>query len=222
MEKLIKYTNNINKIDENDYFVSLDKLTVKPSLTKFLTSQECFISAVDNWSKALGLMLFHVPTDKERLIIIKNLMDEHGEGDLTKSHTNTFKLLLQSLGYDKEILLYNDTLPSYFSVKTFNTNLMDTISGESWIYCVAMLGMIEYTYITVSKKIHNYLLNHLEHDKINHYSTHEIVDVTHATELFSLLIPHMIDGELSNDMKYGIHAGYNLMNQLYSSLNLFL
>jgi hypothetical protein len=219
MELLLKYADDINQIDNNKYFITLTK---NPYIDNFLISQECFISAVDHWSRLLGLLIFYVPTDKEILVIIKNLNDEHGEGDLNNSHTNTFKLLLKSLNYDKEILLYNEELKSYDYVSKFNNDLKNIIMTKNWIYSVAMLAMIEYTYITVSKNIHNYLLHFLPIDKINHYSSHEILDVTHATELFSLIIPYIKDDELSSDIKEGIISGYNIMNELYSSLHQFL
>jgi hypothetical protein len=222
MDLLLKYADDINLIDNNNYFTTLAK---NPNIDKFLISQECFISAVDHWSRLLGLLLFYVPTDKERLIIIKNLNDEHGEGDLNSSHTNTFKLLLKSLNYDKDILLYNEELQSYNYVNKFNNNLKDIITTQSWIYSVAMLAMIEYTYVIVSKNIHIYLLNYLPINEINHYSLHETLDVTHvthATELFDLLIPYMKNNELSSEMKSGIITGYTIMNELYLSLHEFL
>ena len=219
MEVLLKYADDINKINNNNYFIGLSR---NPNIDKFLISQECFISAVDHWSRLLGLLLFYVPTDKERLIIIKNLNDEHGHGDLNNSHTNTFKLLLKSLNYNKDILLYNENLQSYSYVDKFNNDLKKTIMTKNWVYSVAMLAMIEYTYIVVCKNIHDYLLKFLPVDEINHYSLHETLDVTHATELFSLLIPYIKNDELSDCIKEGMVNGYTTMNELYSSLSQFL
>lgn len=219
MEVLLKYADEVNKINNNNYFITLSK---NPDINKFLISQECFISAVDHWSRLFGLLLFYVPTDKERLIIIKNLNDEHGHGDLNNSHTNTFKLLLKSLNYKNDILLYNENLQSYSYVDKFNNNLKKAVTTKNWVYSVAMLAMIEYTYIVVCKNIHNYLLNFLPVDEINHYSLHETLDVTHATELFSLLMPHIKNEELSDCIKEGIVNGYTVMNELYSSLSQFL
>lgn len=213
MDNILDYANNVNNINFNKYFINLQNI---PPINNFLKSQECFISAVDNWSRVFGLLLYYLPTDHHRSIIIKNLYDEHGEGDINKSHVNTFKLLLLSLNYNEEILLYNETLPSYKYIKIFNEKLKDVINTKNWIYSVAMLGMIEYTYITVSKNIHNYLCNYLTADDINHYSLHEILDVSHSTELFSLL------PELTDESKDGLNYGYNLMNELYINLTEFL
>jgi hypothetical protein len=210
---IINYAEQINKINNNDYFVNLPNL----SISQFLKTQECFISAVDHWSKMLGLMLYHLPTEK-RVVIIRNLYDEHGEGDLSKTHTNTFKLLLESLNYKENILIYNPNLPSYSIVSKFNQGLYDAINSESWQYSVAMMGMIEYTYITVSTHIHHYLTKYLPVENINHYSLHEVLDVEHATELFGLLDEN-INENIKEDIINGMNKGYELMNTLYDELS---
>ena len=102
-------------------------------MLNFLESQECFISAVDNWSHALGLLLTKVPSDKERLPIIMNLYEEHGDGDVNNSHVNTFRKFYKSLGGINELKLYNKKLASYKFVKEFNDELNSRIQTESWI-----------------------------------------------------------------------------------------
>jgi hypothetical protein len=219
MEEILTYAKNLNIIDNNPYFVTLNKI---PDTKKFLLSQECFISAVDNWSKALGLLLFYAPSYKERLVLVKNLYDEHGNGDLKLSHVNTFKSLLRSLNYQHEILIYNNTLPSYSIVDKFNNSINAAIMEKTWVYSIAMLAMIEYTYITVSKNIHNYLSNFLPRDEINHYSLHETIDETHAQELFDILEPIINIGSNMDVIKNGIKDGYDYFYILYESLNVYL
>lgn len=222
MEKILTIAKETNKINENSYFKNLNSSTLKKNydLKLFLDSQETFISAIDNWSKVLGLMLSKVPSDSQRSVIIENLNDEHGCGDLTKSHVNTFRMLLISLNYDKEIKLYNTTSPSYNSVRNFNVNLTNKINDSNWIFSIAILGMIEYVYVDVSKFIHNYLCNFLQSDKINHYSTHKILDVHHYTTLFELLVPHIKTNY--DEIYFGMRYGYKLINELYLSLNYFV
>jgi|688.fasta_scaffold225571_1 hypothetical protein len=216
MESIIEYANNINNINENNYF---KKLIKNPQLTFFLQSQECFIDAVDNWSKLLGLLITKVPTDRERLIIIENLYDEHGNGDLSKGHVNTFKLFLLSLGYNNDIKLYDTGLKSYKYVNKFNESLLYSVN-ENWIFQCAMLGMIEFTYITVSTNIHNYVKNYIPANEINHYSLHEILDIKHATDLFSLITEYFESNKA--DIINGLETGYTFINNLYESLSEFL
>ena len=217
MNEITNIVEELNKIEDNTYFKELHK---NPSPIKFLESQECFISAIDNWSKALGLLLEKLPSDKERLPIIQNLYEEHGEGNLESSHVNTFREFYKSLGGEKKLKLYNKKLSSYKFIKEFNDTINNKFKSESWIYSVAMLGMIEYTYITVSKNIHEYAKNYINPRAISHYSLHEIVDVKHANDLFNLISSY----EKTNpkDIVSGLLAGYNLINKLYNDLSIFI
>ena len=206
----------INKIDTNPYFQKLNTTKIE----NFLKSQECFIDAVDNWSKVLGILLSKVPTFKERAIIIDNLYDEHGEGNIVNSHVNTFSKFMKSLGYEEDLLINNDNLPSHNHVKSFNDSLLEKVNNESWLFSVAMLGMIEYTYITVSKNIHKYVAQFIISEDIHHYSLHEIVDVKHATDLFELILPY--ENIKTEMIINGLITGYNLLAKLYDDLSQFL
>jgi hypothetical protein len=230
--KILDIAKKINKIDQNPYFRTLKNI---PPVEQFLISQISFIKAVNHWSKILGYMLTILPSDKERCVIVENLYDEHGCGNPEDTHVNTFKKFIRSLddsygsdgynnGYDSSYDSYNGynitKLPSYDPVNEFNDRLMNKIKVSSWIYCVCMLGMIEYTYITVSTAIHNYASNFIDPEKINHYSLHEIVDVKHATDLLNLAEPyfHNHKSEIIEGLKYG----YLCMDDMYKRLSLFL
>jgi hypothetical protein len=213
---IIEYANRINEIDKNPYLKTLKN---NPSLESFFNSQRGFINAVDNWSKMLGLLINIVPSDKERLIIIRNLNDEHGHGDILKSHVNTFRIFMNSLGFRGELEL-NTPSTSYDYVKNFNIGLQKELKTKNWIYCASMLGIIELIYVNVSKHIHDYSLTYLELDSITHYGVHEIVDIEHARELFSMVSPYL---DSNRDMIYeGLVHGYKLINILYFDLHTLL
>lgn len=217
MEIILNHANKLNNIKNNQYLV---QLSLNPKLEKFVNSQDSFIDAVDNWSKILGLLLTQLPGDQERSVIINNLYDEHGSGDLTKSHVNTFRQFMISLNYSKPLELYDQNKLSYKIVKKFNNQLTNFITTNNWIQNVALLGMIEYIYITISTCIHNYVKQYIPIDHISHYSLHEIMDVKHSTELFELLVPY-IHSHLA-DIEKGMQIGYRLFNELYDSLSTFL
>lgn len=203
--------NSINqyslKIISNPYFTNLKNM----SLEQFAFGQESFIHAVDNWSKMLGLMIFKVPTNKERWILIKNLNDEHGNGNLNESHVNTFILLLESINgninkpISKEVLIFNNTIQNYIE-----TNI--------WIKAIAFLAIIEFVYVDICKQIHDYLCLFIPKENIKHYSLHEILDVEHYKELISLIEPytHTHYDEIQNGYKDGFNCIYELYEQMYS------
>lgn len=217
MEQILSLANKINNIKLNKYLI---KLQQNPSLDNFLTSQDSFINAVDNWSKILAQLLIKLPSDKERSVIINNLYDEHGSGNSNKSHVNTFKQFMKSLNYPYDLILnYTDT-STYTIIKQFNDRLTLYLKINNWVNNVAMLGMIEFVYITISTGIHNYVKQYIPSDQITHYSLHEIMDVKHSTELFELLVPH-IDTHY-NDIKEGLELGYFIFDDLYNSLYNYL
>jgi pyrroloquinoline-quinone synthase len=219
MDKILEHANNINKINENKYFIGL---TNDVPLTNFLDSQRSFGKAVDNWSKILGLMLNKVPSENERIVIVENLYDEHGSGNINNCHVNTFKQFIQSL--DNINIKLNSNLNLDLNLNyiiDFNNELLCLIQNNNWIYGVCLLGMIEYTYITISKNIHNYISKFINPTKIIHYSLHEIMDIKHSTDLFSMVLPYLQkDPELMNDIKNGIQDGYQIFDKLYNNLYL--
>lgn len=212
--------NSINKMDSNPYVIKLLSISHPPTLKNFLTSQDSFIDAIDQWSHLLGKMLSKVPSHRERLVIVENLYDEHGEGDLNKAHVNTFKAFIQSLDASSAVDLYNPNKKTYQIVRHFYEKLHYFIDHYDWKFSVAMLGMIELVYVTISGAIHKYAKLHLIDQTINHYSLHETLDTRHANELFALIKPfYENDPEL---IESGLKAGYDAMFSLYSELSWFL
>jgi len=215
-----KYMEQYNeRIASNPYLV---KLSQHPPITNFITSQLSFIDAIDQWG-IIFLKLASKSNDlEERRILIKNLFDEHGGSESTETaHVNTFKKLIHSLDQNKDIELYDQTLPTYQLTEKFYRQLHQVVESQPIPYSLAMLGMIEYIYIDVSKGIHQYLKKHLGDQNINHYSEHEILDVEHSNDLMGLLRKYFLTTE--NDLiKQGIERGYQLLDQLYVDMSEFL
>ncbi len=217
MDNILNYAKKINNIEENEYFINLTQVA---NLDNFISSQVHFVNAIDNWSKILGIMISRVPSYNERNVLIQNLVDEHGNGEIEKNHVSTFDKFIDSL---LEITKKNkDTYllkGNYNYTKEFIESLY-SLTELNWIFAISAMGMIEFTYINVSNKIHNYVCNYIDKDKINHYSLHEILDVTHATELFKIIEPYYKENKMI--IEKGIEKGYNMMNKLYSNYYLDL
>ncbi len=256
IKQILSTCKKINKLDDNIYFHKLKKFELDENSKYrilnnegFVRSQEGFISAIDNWSKLLAQLLIKVPGAKERLVIVENLYDEHGEGDINESHTSTFQRFMKSLGCTRSLIV-NDNPLEYKSsspIRKFNKKLEEVFKNNDWIYCSAVLGMIEYTYIIASKNIHQYTSNYLKSNDISHYSLHEIIDIKHSTDIFSILKQYYgisdklygpSDNKLINEeekllekdnsifnrekIDRGILKGYTLLNDLYSDLSKYM
>lgn len=213
MDTIISLITKINHIEETTYFTTLKQ---NPSRELFIKSQESFINAVDTWSRILGILLAKVPLDIHRAVILENLNDEHGNGDITRSHVNTFKLFMQSMGQN-DIQLYNKQSETYDSVEWFTNIILSALHTENWIYCVSLLGMIEYTYKDIGKCIHNYAKIFMLEERINHYSLHETMDLKHSYDLFQLVSPYITTNY--NDIEDGLEMGYFLISSLYDLLS---
>lgn len=217
MDQILSKANNISDVKSNPYLI---KLLSNPPLENFLKSQDSFIDAVDHWSKILGLLLIQLPSDQERAVIINNLYDEHGSGNSSNSHVNTFRRFMESLGHHKELELYDETTHTFEIIKYFNNQLMSYIGSAPWTASVAMIGMIELMYITISMSIHDYVKQYIPVDEISHYGLHEIMDVKHSNELFELLVPYTLSDHAY--INSGLEEGSRIFNELYIELSHFL
>ncbi|AYV78565.1 MAG: heme oxygenase [Edafosvirus sp.] len=224
MEEMLKFAKSINKIDENKYFVFLkDNINRNNILENFMMSQVNFVDAVDEWSCILGLMVAKVPSVKERIVLIKNLYDEHGNGNIENSHVVTFnkfiKMLLEICNNRIE-LIHDDRINNEI-INKFIHELHNVIGSNNWVYSIAVLAMIEYTYITVSKCIHEFVSNYTPSELIHHYSLHEIMDQTHSQELFSIVTDQYETKNNKKVIEDGILHGYKILYDLYDSLFVF-
>lgn len=222
--------NNINKINNNLFIIKLKK---NPDLDAFIKTYIYFGDAVDNWSIILSKLITRVPTYKERYPLINNLYDENGNGNLNESHVLTFKKLMLKLININNKKSYEEYLlccPKN-EVKHFNSMLQCIVDDEHWLYCFAVLGMIEYIYITISKEIHYYVKNFIKSDslssvqehndsklEIDHYSLHEIIDDKHSKDFFDVLKEHYSHNKELIDK--GLQKGYDIFDNLYYELAL--
>ena len=213
MEKII---NSINKIDDNLFII---KLRNNIGIDKFIKTYIYFEEAVNNWSIILSKLIVKVPTYKERYPVINNLYDEHGNGNLNENHVSTFKRLMEKLidvnndkSYEKYLVESSKN-----EIDSFNSTLESIIDNRNWLYSFAVLGMIEYVYITISKEIHCYVKNFINSD-VDHYSIHEIVDDKHSKDFFDVLNDHYLENKLL--INEGLQKGYDIFNKLYYELAL--
>lgn len=102
-------------------------------------------------------------------------------------------------------------------VKEFIKDLRNIVENNNWIYSVSAYAMIEYTYVNVSKCIYDYVSTYTK-EYIPHYSVHEILDISHAKDLFSIVVPHL--SKNSEDIYKGIEMGYNVLDKLFRSFDI--
>jgi hypothetical protein len=217
---LNNFIGDTNRIDQNNYFKKLHSM----SPSEFVVTQKYFGSAVVHWSAVLGYMISKVPTDKHRYVLVMNLADENMACEGSDSHEATFQKFLKSF----EPYVYHTTFPessyrrSFDITNEFIQKLTVMALDPNWIYSISALAMIEHTYIMVSRMIHNYVKKVLSpHQEIHHYSLHEVMDVTHAKDLFDL-VRHYYDGNTieKTEVMRGVFDGYNALYKFYHEMSL--
>lgn len=150
----------------------------------FLSSQKGFIHAVEGFPCALSAVVSKMPRFKQRIAVVENVWEEHGHGLLADSHASTFSTYLKALGaietgpdeidLPSHVLLFNETIRNYCLANPPEAG-------------AALLGMIEYQYIEISRFISRLIVDRkwVSPGTQSHYATHETLDVQHAEDLFA-------------------------------------
>src|SRR4051794_34819697 len=83
---------------ESPYFESLRSGAL--DLPAFRASQEQFYFAVTFFSRPMAALIARLPDYAARMSILQNVVEEHGDFQLSAAHGATFELFLASLGSD--------------------------------------------------------------------------------------------------------------------------
>lgn len=177
MKTQIHHTLENKKIWEKSLYYKFLKTCNK---SEFLKSQTPFFFAVQAFPRMLLKFASLINTSEERLLVIENIWEEHGQGDQKLFHTSSFKKHLSSLSDNNRIPLYSNP---------FITKWIDNILNENYslMQLGTILAAIEYMYAVISEDI----ASHLESLKLNnkniHYSKHAELDWSHGKELITAL-----------------------------------
>lgn len=230
LDMIMELAKKYNQIENTEYFKNLAENNIKP--INFILDQYNFSVAINYWSKILGYLLSLLNNPDDRLSVLKNLYDESGNLGMHDDHITTFSHFIDSFQpvydtnvFSEEIIKKNAATKPVVNFVAKIQELTYGHSSHDIIYICATLGMIEYTYITVSKIIHNYAKHVLNTEDITHYSMHEILDVSHSTDLFKIITNLKIgfESNIPNEQKFmsivekGIKNGYDMLNDYYNS-----
>jgi len=156
---------------------SVFKIDRNMNIYIFSARISAFIELVNYWSQILGYVIYACNDHKIRKKIVANLMDENC-GKLT--HVETFYQFLIECGYEGEL----NNIKTNSIVTHYKDLLYSLITKYTFEQSCSILGSIEHVYHIISKEINNYFKDKKGYQPENHYTTHEIVDVKHAIDLF--------------------------------------
>lgn len=190
------------------------------SMTKemFRLSQEQFLFAVTFFPRPMSALVGRLPDPVQRLDILKNVVEEHGEFAESKFHQTTFVQFLTSLGCDVGNLGDEKTL--WPEVRTFNTVLAGSCLLAELEVGIACMGIIELAFASISASIGSSVVRRewVARDNLTHYTVHAELDERHADEFFRVIEPSWDNPDRHHYIEQGLSLGAYVFKQLYESL----
>lgn len=208
---------NESKYEKNPYFSALNERTFKKE--DFIETQIQFFFAVTFFNRPMAALAAKIPTPELRMEIVRNVWEEHGEGDLNRIHSKTFMEFLTRLaGVSSQELTRRALWPE---VRAFNTALSGACVLDEYLVGAATLGIIERMFCNISFWIGKGITENawLQGDELIHYSLHQNLDVKHSEDFFDVLKPAW---EKSAENRYTIEQGLRLGAYLFNTLYLSL
>ncbi|MXZ44152.1 MAG: iron-containing redox enzyme family protein [Gammaproteobacteria bacterium] len=200
----------------NDYLKAL----ADGSMTKevFRLSQEQFFFAVTFFPRPMTALVGRLPDPMQRLDILKNVVEEHGEFAESKFHQTTFVQFLTSLGSDIKTL--GDEKSIWPEVRVFNTVLAGSCLLAELELGIACMGIIELAFASISASIGSSVVRRqwVDRDNLRHYTVHAELDERHADEFFQVIEPSWDDPNRHHYIEQGLNLGAFVFKQLYECL----
>ena len=215
MHKYIKNLKDNTPLNNELYFKSLANGTM--SFDVFKKSQTNFYSAVCYFSRPLFVLCSRMNSYSERLKILENIFDEHGNGEIDKAHGKTYKQYLINLGVKEQKIKENEF---HISVKNFFSKVDNVVRNDDLQKAIAMYGIIEDRYTIISSIISKTLLknNWLDESKLTHYLVHEEIDMYHSKLFYDLIEKRWFEQSSNIHIKEGLKLGNKLILKLFNEL----
>jgi pyrroloquinoline-quinone synthase len=203
--------------NDNSYFKALSN---KDFLKEdFIETQIQFFWAVVFFSRPMAALAAKIPTPDLRIEVVRNVWEEHGEGDPSKVHGTTFIELLSRLG--NVTLEEVDRRALWPEIRSFNTVLSGTCVLDEYLTAAAVMGIIERMFADISAWIGRGIVSNgwLAENKLVHYTLHEELDIKHSQDFFDILEKSWNNSaEDRYAIEQGLKLGAYIFNNLYEGL----
>jgi pyrroloquinoline-quinone synthase len=187
-------------------------------LTTFTRTQQQFYHAVVFFARPLAMVAASIPDYQERVGIVENVWEEHGKGDITRTHGASFTEFLRRLTGQEHILSAN----ANHGALEFNQTLMAICQTQDYLQAVAALGMIERMFADISLFIGTQVIERqwLKPEQLIHYNLHQELDHLHAEDFFAILRKYYHLPEKKMVIDSGLTIGAKTFLKLYQDLYL--
>jgi hypothetical protein len=197
---------------QHSYFIWM-KETDKHS---FARSQIPFRYAVEGFSCALAATLAKIPEFERRVSLADNVGEEHGLVGNKMPHKYTITEFLNVLGIEDSEM----NIPCPAGVHAFNQSVRNYCLSNSPEAGAALLGIIEYVFITISNVVATHIVSvgWTTKGSQRHYETHEVLDVEHSRVLFDICEGYWQHQSKRVEICQGLILGGQYFWSLYNTL----
>ncbi len=207
--------------DENPYFQALADGSF--SREDFLETQYQFHAAVVFFARPMAALAAKLPDPALRTAVMRNVWEEHGEGETARMHGATFVELLSRLSglSPEQVRAELEARPLWPEVRAFNTVLVGACVVDDYLVGAGVMGIIERMFASISARLGRAIVarGFLPADRLVHYDLHEVLDVRHAADFFEVLSPAWERRpEARYDIEQGLRMGAVAFDQLYARL----
>lgn len=205
-----------NGILDNPYFATLG--SGEMSREEFYRTQRQFYFAVNFFSRPMSALLMRLSCPKQRLSILANVVEEHGDFQPSAFHEATFRDFLAALGDSARPEPAEMGPP----VHAFNSAIMAACVSDDLQVGIACLGTIEYAFADISALIGKAVVDRgwMTEDRLVHYSLHAEIDKKHAADFFNLIEDDWHDPTKQPLIEQGLQLGAYVFDRLYRDLTM--
>ncbi len=168
----------------------------------------------------MAVLAAKIPSADARTAILRNVWEEHGEGDPGHRHGATFLDLLHRLaGLGITDVEARSLWPE---VRAFNTTLIGCCALDDWEIGAGCLGIIERMFVDISAWIGSSIVARgwLPRERVVHYSLHEELDQRHSADFFDTLASAWAADEACRyRIEQGLRLGAYVFDRLYRDLH---
>lgn len=199
----------------NPYFEALTDGSM--TLECFRRTQEQFFFAVTFFPRPMAALVGRIRDPRQRLDILHNLVEEHGEFQEQSFHHTTFQQFLRTLGSQPEKL---DGMPIWPALRAFNSVLTASCVLDELEVGVGCMGIIEYAFAGISAVIGKMVVQQgwVAADRLVHYKLHAAIDERHAEEFFAVIEPFWGEECRRYYIEQGLELGAYIFDRLYRDM----
>jgi pyrroloquinoline quinone (PQQ) biosynthesis protein C len=170
---------------------------------------------VDHFPRLLAALLANLPDWRRRTPVVENLWEEHGRGKEARVHVETYKEFLEAMGVGSDALAASRAgVPAL----AYNRAVLDLCLHHHYAEGLGALGVIEEIVARASPIVaRSAAARHgVDGRDSVHFADHEVLDVTHADELYQLAATELAAHRA--EVERGMALGYYYHCRLYSDL----